>query len=151
MVSPERAVEVAMDVHWWSIEVRDGAFPAARWKDAHGESLVEAALTNGAREWNWVEAPWGLVLEVGFREPAEWSRFRDLPGVQAALDAVPDRVNGLYIYPGRGGGAGAGQPRRPRRPRGAGAAPVPTEPAPVIVAGHPPATWRPPLVDTGER
>jgi hypothetical protein len=40
--------------------------------------------------------------------------FRALPVVRAALDAVPDTVNGLLIYRGRGGGAGAREPRRPK-------------------------------------
>ena len=127
-----------MSEHWWSIEVRDGAFTAARWRYAHGEALIEAAVTHGAVEWHWVDPPWGLVLEIAFRDPADWTRFRDLPGVGAALDAVPDRLNGLYIYPGRGGSAGTGQPRRPRPPLRSGAAPLPTEPEPVIVAGRPP-------------
>ncbi len=38
--------------------------------------------------------------------------FRSLPVVRAALDAVPDPVNGLLIYRGLGG-AGSREPRRP--------------------------------------
>jgi hypothetical protein len=121
--------------HWWSIEVRNSVFSAERWQDAHGEALTEAALTNGAKGWEWVHQPWGLVLSLAFREPDDWFRFRDLPAVRAALDAVPDPINGLYVYPGRGGGAGVPVPRRPRGPRGAGAAPLPVEPVPVVVAG----------------
>jgi hypothetical protein len=34
--------------------------------------------------------------------------------VRSALDGVPDPVNGLIIYRGRGGGSG---PRKPRKPR----------------------------------
>jgi hypothetical protein len=34
--------------------------------------------------------------------------------VLAALDAVPDPVNGLLIYRGRGGTSASGKPRRPR-------------------------------------
>ncbi len=45
--------------------------------------------------------------------------------VQAALDAVPDPVNGLLVYRGRGGGAGATSPRRPRPGAGAGAMSLP--------------------------
>jgi hypothetical protein len=135
-----------VDLHWWSIEIRDGSFSAQVWRDAHGEAIVEAAITHGAREWGWVNQPWGIVFEIAFAEPEDWMRYRDLPAVRAALDAVPDRVNGLYIYPGRGGGAGAGKPRRPRRPRGAGAAPVPEEPRPVLVAGRPPAEFQPPTI-----
>ncbi|HLL67013.1 MAG TPA: hypothetical protein VK453_15120 [Micromonosporaceae bacterium] len=120
--------------HWWSIEVRDGAFSAHRWRDAHSAALVEAALTHGAKEWNWAERPWGVVLEVAFRDPAAWARFRGLPAVSAALDAVPDPVRGLYIYPGRGGSAGAGRRLWRPRPRGAGAAELPVQPEPVIVS-----------------
>jgi hypothetical protein len=46
-------------VEWWSVEVFDGGFPAARWQDAHGAALVEAALTNGAADWAWHEHRWG--------------------------------------------------------------------------------------------
>jgi hypothetical protein len=119
---------------WWSIEVSDGEFSAAVWRDAHGEALTEAALTHGAVEWDWVGLPWGLVLEVAFRDSVDWSRFRGLPGVRAALDAVPDPVGGLYIYPGRGGSSGAADRRRPRRPMGAGAAPLPVSVDPPIIA-----------------
>jgi hypothetical protein len=40
---------------WWSIEVFHGAFSATRWHDAHGESLVESAIINGAVYWEWHE------------------------------------------------------------------------------------------------
>jgi hypothetical protein len=66
-----------------------------------------------------------VVLEVEFAEDAQWERFRNLPAVQAALDAVPDPVNGLLVYRGRGGGAGATSPRRPRPVTGAGAMALP--------------------------
>lgn len=134
-----------MSRHWWSIEVRDGSFSAQTWRDAHGDALIEAAVAHGAKLWDWVSLPWGMVFEIAFAEPSDWLRYRGLPAVSAALDAVPDRVNGLYIYPGRGGSAGAGKPRRPPPPAGAGAAPLPEEPPPVIVAGnHPPAEFQPP-------
>jgi hypothetical protein len=68
------------------------------------------------------------VFEVCFPEEARWEAFRALPGIQAALDAVPDPVNGVLIYRGRGGGAGARTPRRPRPSAGAGALELP-EPA----------------------
>ena len=119
-----------MEQRWWSIEVRDGVLPAQRWKDGYGEALLEAAITNGARRWEWTIMPGGVVLELAFRESADWERFRTLPVVTAALDATPDPVNGLYVYPGRGGSAGAVVPRRRPRPTGAGSAalPVPAEP-----------------------
>jgi hypothetical protein len=135
-----------VDLHWWSVEVRDGSFSGAVWRDAHGDALIEAAVAHGAREWGWVKQPWGIVFEIAFAEPEDWARFRGLPAVTAALDAVPDRIHGLYIYPGRGGGAGAGKRRWPRLPRGAGAAPIPEEPRPVLVAGRPEAELQPPTI-----
>jgi hypothetical protein len=111
---------------WWrSIEVLNGAFPATRWQDAHGPFLVEAALTHGAENWSWLSRDWGVVFEVSFPDEAAWSRFRDLPAIQAALDAVPDPVNGLLIYPGRGGSSGRVVPRNPKPRAGAGAAALP--------------------------
>ncbi len=56
------------------------------------------------------------------RDEADWERFRAHPGVQAALDAVPDRISGLMIYRGRGGTSAPREPRRPRPFAGAGAA-----------------------------
>ncbi len=82
-------------MEWWSIEVFDGRVSAARWKDAHGASLVEAALTNGAADWAWHEHRWGVVFEVAFHDEWRWAFFSELPAVQAALDAVPDPVKGL--------------------------------------------------------
>jgi hypothetical protein len=110
---------------WWSIEIFHGDFSARRWRDAHGAGLEESAVTHGAVDWVWHEHRWGIVLEVCFEDDAAWEAFRGLPLVRAALDAVPDRVNGLLIYRGRGGGAGA-RARRPRRPSaGAGALELP--------------------------
>jgi hypothetical protein len=125
-----------MGPHWWSIEVRDGEFSAARWRYAHGERLIEAAITHGAREWTWTPTPWGVIFEVAFAEPSDWARFRALPAVGAALDAVPDPVNGLYVYPGRGGSTGSRDRRRPGPKPAVGGAPLPVEPEPVIVVGH---------------
>ncbi len=123
-----------MSETWWSIEVLDGEFSADRWQDAHGAALIEAAITRGARDWNWARHSWGVILELDFPDPADWIAFRALPAVSAALDAVPDPINGLLIYPGRGGSSGSVDPRRPRPIRGAGAAEVPREPAPILVA-----------------
>jgi hypothetical protein len=110
---------------WWSIEVSDGEFSAARWRDSYSSSLIESAVTHGAIDWAWHEHRSGVVLEVAFEDDESWARFHDLPQVRAALDAVPDRTNGLLIYRGRGGGAGA-LSRRPRRPSaGAGALELP--------------------------
>lgn len=114
-----------MSIRWWSIEVRDGVLSAQRWKDGYGEALLEAAVTNGAKRWEWTIMPGGVILEVAFREHDEWEHFRALPVVRAALDATPDPINGLYVYEGRGG-SGAKPSTRPKpRPAGAGAAAVP--------------------------
>lgn len=112
-------------MEYWTIEVLDGAHSADLWRDAYGDSLVEAAHTNGVLDWQWSWHEWGVVLEVAFGDEADWLRFRALPTVRAALDAVPDPVAGLLIYSGRGGASGARVPRRPRQPPLAGAAAVP--------------------------
>lgn len=104
-----------------SIEVLDGEFPAHLWMEAHGDSLVEAALQCGVVEWRWQRFDWGLVLEIDFADESGWERFRASTAVQAALDAVPDRFSGLLIYRGRGGSSAAGLPRRPVPRAGAGA------------------------------
>jgi hypothetical protein len=111
---------------WWSIEVFDSQIQAAlSWKDSYRNQLVESAITSGAVEWSWIEHRHGVVFEVCFADEFRWQSFRDLPGVQAALDAVPDPVNGLLVYRGRGGGAGARSPRRPKPSAGAGALELP--------------------------
>jgi hypothetical protein len=113
--------------YWLTIEVQHGEtlaseWPSARaWRRAHGQRLIEAAVTNGAKSWTWHEPRWGVILELEFSDEESRDRFRDLPAVTAALDAVPDPVSGLLVYPGRGGGSGAGKPRRPRPAPTAGA------------------------------
>jgi hypothetical protein len=110
---------------WWSIEVFHGESSARLWQDTYSNTLVEAAVTHGATSWEWHEHRWGVVLEVEFAEDTQWESFRGLPAVQAALDAVPDPVNGLLVYRGRGGGAGSVSPRKPRPVAGAGAVALP--------------------------
>jgi hypothetical protein len=120
---------------WLTVEVFDAeGFPAARWQDAHGNDLVEAAITHGAVYWEWHETRWGVVLELAFPDDERLERYRDLPAVQAALEDVPDRVHGLLVYRGRGGGAGASVPRRPRPRPVAGSAEWP-HPEPEIYVG----------------
>lgn len=109
---------------WLTIEVQHGEIPADGWRRAHGELLIEAAVTNGARDWTWHAPRWGVILELRFRDEEARDAFRELPAVVAALDAVPDPVFGILVYPGRGGGSGAGSPRRPRPAPVAGAAAV---------------------------
>jgi hypothetical protein len=136
-----------MELYWWSIEVLDAAAGSARsWQDAHGGALSEAAVTNGAYDWQWHPHSWGALLEIAFASDERWAAYRELPAVRAALDAVPDPVYGLIVHPGRGGSSGSRQPRRPRPIAGAGAAPLPQEPEPFLHAvaeGHPPsgAEW----------
>jgi hypothetical protein len=110
---------------WWSIEVFHGEIPASRWRDAYAEALIEAALSHGAKNWEWHEHRWGVVFEVEFENDTEWEKFRALPAVRSALDSAPDPVNGVIIYRGRGGGAGATSPRKPRPVAGAGAMALP--------------------------
>ena len=98
---------------WLAIEVYDGAFPASMWRRAHDDFLSEAGLTNGASVVDWHTTRWGAVVEIAFSTDEQLERFRGLPAVRAALDAVPDPVTGLVVYRGRGGGAGAFVPRRP--------------------------------------
>jgi hypothetical protein len=113
---------------WWSIEVFDAEpLPARRWKDSYQDELTEAALTNGATYWEWHEHRYGVVFEVLFDSDEQWGAFRALPAVRSALDGVPDPVNGLLIYRGRGGGSG---PRKPRKPRPSPAASAMARPEP---------------------
>jgi hypothetical protein len=92
---------------WWSIEVFHGEFPARQWQDAYSSVLTESAVAAGATGWEWHEHRWGVVFEAEFGEDSRWETFRAIPAIQAALDAVPDPVNGLLVYRGRAAGAGA--------------------------------------------
>jgi hypothetical protein len=122
---PARGLIVDGMAEWWSVEVFHGEFRASRWQQSYSASLIESAISHGAADWSWIERPHGVVFEVCFPDDARWEAFRSLPAVRAALDAVPDPVNGLLIYRGRGGGAGAASPRRPRPTAGAGAVELP--------------------------
>ena len=112
---------------WLTIEVLDGEVPASEWRRAYENDLVEAAITHGASFWDWHDTHWGVVLELVFSDDEGLERYRGLPIVRAALDAVPDRAAGLLVYRGRGGGSGALVPRhrRPRPVAGAAALPEP--------------------------
>lgn len=89
-------------------------------------------MTHGAHDFIWQAESFGVVLELGFAGDGDWDRFRQLPAVVAALDAVDPRTR--YVYPGRGGSAGAVLPRRTPRPIIGDAAPLPVAPAPLSVA-----------------
>lgn len=110
---------------WYSIEVFDGASSASRWAEAHGDALVESALTSGARDWTWHHHTWGVVLEIEFTDARAWDAWRALPHVQSALESVPDPISGLIVYRGRGGSSGTSRPRRPRPLSGSGSAALP--------------------------
>lgn len=107
---------------WWSIEVFSGdKLPASAWRYAYEDELTEAAITNGALYYEWHDTEYGVIFEVLFHDDVEWDMFRLRPVVQAALDGVPDPVNGLLIYRGRGGAAGGTKPRKPKPAPGAAA------------------------------
>jgi hypothetical protein len=126
---------------WLTIEVLDGEVPASEWRRAYEDVLVEAAVTAGARYWEWHATRWGVVLELVFADDDPLERYRALPVVRAALDAVPDSAHGLIVYRGRGGGAGALVPRHPRPLPVAGAAPLPTaEPERLVRLGSEPGS-----------
>jgi hypothetical protein len=107
---------------WWSIEVFSGdKLPASGWRYAYEDELTEAAITHGALYYEWHDTEYGVVFEVLFAADPQWEAFRALPSVRAALDAVPDPVNGLLVYRGRGGAAGGRKPRKPKPAPGAAA------------------------------
>jgi hypothetical protein len=107
---------------WWSIEVFSAdKLPASAWRYAYEDELTEAAITHGAVYYEWHDTQYGVVFETLFPSDTEWDAFRALPAVRAALDGVPDPVNGLLIYRGRGGAAGGTKPRRPKPAPGAAA------------------------------
>lgn len=106
---------------WFSIEVLNGTSSARVWSEGYGDAIVQAGMAHGAVDWEWHHHSWGTVFEIELSDEAEFDKFRNLPIVEAALDAVPDRVNGLMIHRGRGGSAGARRPRRPRPISGSGA------------------------------
>ncbi|TQN37602.1 hypothetical protein FHU33_4262 [Blastococcus colisei] len=112
-------------MNWITVEVFDGATSAAAWARVWHDRLIEAAVTGGAVFWDEHEHRWGVVLEFTFDDEPRRDAFREAPVLLAALDAAPDPVNGVLVYPHRGGGAGSRQPRRPRPVLGSGAVELP--------------------------
>ena len=107
---------------WWSIEDFSGdRLPASGWRTAYEDELTEAAITNGAHYYEWHDTQYGVIFEILFPADAEWESFRALPAVRAALDGVPDPVNGLLVYRGRGGTSGGTKPCKPKPAPGAAA------------------------------
>ena len=91
------------------------------------EALIESAISHGAIEWAWTEHRHGVVFEVLLPGGGELGGVpARCPPCEAALDAVPDPVNGLLVYRGRGGRRGGHGRRGGRRPTaGAGAVELP--------------------------
>jgi len=109
-----RAVIRAM-AEWWTVEVFSGdKVTASAWRYSYEDVLTELAVTHGALYWDWYDSEYGVVFEVCFSTDEQWAAFRALATVKSALDAVPDPVNGLLVYRGRGGAAGSRKPRGPR-------------------------------------
>src|SRR6266536_922510 len=149
MVRPEKAVTVARNglacvcgQPGHRLRNSLGSGGVRRYRRHHGGVVVDrgfpweagprAAVQRGALR-GAVEGC--LLFAVAFDKDVQWEVFRDLPSVRAALDAVPDPVNGLLVYRGRGGGAGASSRRRPRPHAGAGALALPEpEPDPAPLA-----------------
>lgn len=125
-------------MNWITVEVFDGDIPAAAWARAWHDRLIEAAITGGAVFWDEHEHRWGVVLEFTFADERLRDAFRQAPVLLAALDAAPDPVNGVLVYPHRGGGSGSRQPRHPHpvRTSDAAALPVPDPDADRIVPCH---------------
>ena len=65
---------------WLTIEVQHGGIPADGWRRGHGEPLIEAAVTNGARDWTWNTPRWGVILELKFRDEQARNAFRTAIG-----------------------------------------------------------------------
>ena len=114
---------------WWSIEISGSEPEIFAWIRARGRDVIRTALEHGAHDWDWISGTWGVVLEFCFADTLAvdggWSAFIENPLVKAALDAVPDPVNGLFFYPGRGGSSSAVVPRRPKPAPVAAAAALP--------------------------
>lgn len=75
-------------VEYWTIEVLDGELSALHWRDAYGALSWKRPNTNLVVDSRWTVHPSGVALERGFAEDDHWVRFRALPVVRAALDAV---------------------------------------------------------------
>jgi hypothetical protein len=110
---PRRGHDVAVTGRWRSIEVRHGGVSAYRWQEQHDSALTEAAVAGGVRDGGWRADGRGVVFEVLFDTEEQWEAFRGQPAVRAALEAVPDPVNGLLI----GGSEGRPEPDCGRRSR----------------------------------
>lgn len=105
-----------------SVEIFNGSFAASLWADAHGDALVETAVTSGALDWDLKRTAWGVVFEVAFRTEAEWETYKASDAVRNALHTAPDPTTGVLIYRGRSLDGGKDSPRKPKPKIGSGAA-----------------------------
>lgn len=128
-------------MNWITIKVFDGPTSAAGWAQAWHDRLIEAAVTAGAVYWDEHAHSWGVVLEFTFAEEHRRDAFRQAAVLLAALDAAPDLLTGVLVYPHRDG---IRRPRRPRQVRSGDAAelPLPDPDADRVV----PCTGRPPTI-----
>ena len=108
-----------------ALEIIDGPFSASSWQHAYGDVVTNAAMEWSGLDWEWREFKWGLLFMVAFPSEDEYLAWRSMPVVIAALDAVPDPVNGLVFHRGWGGTSGSGEPRRGKPLVGAGGAELP--------------------------
>lgn len=106
--------------HWPGLSDRS----ARRWWGSVGDQLIGAALQYSAADYEVIERPWGMIVEVGFTWPDRADAFRASEPLSSAIDQLgPLR---LEITAGRGGGgAVVRSPRRGRPLIGAGGAEVP--------------------------
>lgn len=123
---------------WWSVEILGSELDISAWIRSRGRDVIRTALEYGARDWEWGSGSWGVVLEFCFTDELAGGGgclgFVENPLVKAALDAVPDPVNGLFYYPGRGGSSTAMVPRRPKPAPAAAAAALPEPEYPAQLA-----------------
>lgn len=114
---------------WFSIEVFNGRYPVSEWQNNYGQSLLEQAFFNGAREWDLQRHLHGVVLELGFSSREGWNQFIQSLSAQRAFEAVPDPISGFIIHEGRGGPSSKDEPRKPRPLIDAGAVALPLPPS----------------------
>jgi len=116
---------VADDRYEIAVEILDAQFSADSWRRAWGDALTTSAMSWSGLDWEWRHRTWGLIFLVAFPSQAEYDEWRKMPVVIAALDAVPDPVNGVVFHRGWGGTSGSGEPRRGKPLAGAGGAEIP--------------------------
>jgi len=115
---------------WMSIEIFNGAFGAHMWADAHGDALIETALSTGAIDWELKRTAWGVVFEVAFPTEAGWQHYKLTDAFRNALQTAPDPYRGVLIYRGRSLDSGNASPRKPKPRIGSGSAALTLTPSP---------------------